>query len=141
MTTKEGKEKIWKDVLVFLAGEWFGPEVVSEFINHKMAGDQVREGEKKINCDLDEHEKIFWDFVDTTFNHLRKNRKKLPAGDLEEKKRMAGAIKTIFWAMIQLNHPEFMEAENIGIRENYTIIEAPPAPMNPLAEILKGNFN
>jgi len=137
----EEKLKMWTNILFFIADEWFGEEFVKEFANYKYDGDPIQDGETKINCDLDEHEKIFWNFVDALFNYLRKNRKKLPAGELEEKKKMAMGLKAQFWAMIQLNHDEFMQPDNIGIRKGYTIVESPPQmPGNPLIEVLKGGF-
>jgi hypothetical protein len=138
MIMTEEKKQTWQNILLFLAFEWFGKEFVEEFMNYKYDGDPIQEGETKINCDLDEHEKVFWDFVDALFNHLRKNRKKMPAGELEEKKRIAVGLKSQFWGMIQLNHPEFMEPDNIGIRQGYVIVESPPMATNPLVEIFKG---
>lgn len=139
MTTKEDKSLLWRNVLVFLAGEWFGNEFISEFLSYKMDGDPLEEGERKIDCDLEDYEKLFWNFLDSLFKHLHKNRKKMPAGELEEKKRMAAAFKALFWASIQLAHDEFMDADSIGIRENYAIVAGPPQQQtNPLIEILKG---
>jgi len=136
----EEKRKTWENILLFLAYEWFGEEFAREFVNYKYDGDPVQEGEVKIDCDLDEHEKIFWNFVDALFNYLRKNRKRLPAGELEEKKKMAAGLKAQFWGMIQLNHPEFMEPDSIGIRKGYIMVESPRMPNNPLIEIIKGGF-
>jgi len=140
MTTIEEKKKTWANVFLFLADEWFGEEFVKEFMNYKYDGDPVQEEEKRIDVDLDDHEKIFWNFVDALFNYLRKNRKKMPSGELEEKKKMAIGLKSQFWGMIQLNHPEFMEPDNIGIRQGYVIVESPPMAANPLFEILKGGM-
>jgi hypothetical protein len=140
MKTMEEKRKTWENILLFLAYEWFGEEFAREFVNYKYDGDPVQEGEVKIDCDLDEHEKIFWNFVDALFNYLRKNRKRLPAGELEEKKKMAAGLKAQFWGMIQLNHPEFMEPDSIGIRKGYIMVESPRMPNNPLIEIIKGGF-
>lgn len=137
----EEKKKTWANVFLFLAGEWFGEEFVKELMDYKYEGDPIAEGEKKIDVDLDDHEKIFWHFVDALFNHLRKNRKKMPAGELEEKKKMAVSLKTQFWAMIQLNHPEFMEPDSIGIRQGYVIVESQMPSTHPLVEILKGGFS
>ena len=134
----EEKKKTWANIFLFLAVEWFGEEFATEFMNYKYDGDPIREGEKIIKTDLDDHEKIFWSLVDSLFNYLRKNRKKLPAGELEEKRRMAEGLKGQFWGMIQLNHPEFMEPDSIGIRQGYVIVECPAIPTNPLLEQLKG---
>lgn len=141
MTTKDEKAKMWSNVLLFLAGEWFGSEFIKEFLDYKMDLGPIQEDETKIDCDLGEHEKIFWNFLDSLFKHLQRQRNKMPAGELQEKKRMAAAFKTLFWASIQLAHEEFMEAENIGIRGGYMIVEQPPQQTpNPLVEIFKGPF-
>lgn len=132
----EEKLKTWTNILFFIADEWFGEEFVKEFANHKYDGDPIQEGEKRIDCDLEEHEKIFWSLVDALFDYLRKNRKKLPVGEFEEKSKMAAGLKGQFWAMIQLNHPEFMEPDNIGIRKGYVIIESPHNPANQLFDLL-----
>lgn len=122
----EGKAKMWSNVLLFLAGEWFGQEFIKEFLEYKNDLAPLQEGEIKIDRDLEEHEKIFWNFLDSLFKYLQKNRKKMPVGELEEKKKMAAAFKTLFWASIQLAHDEFMDADNIGIREGYQIVAGPP---------------
>ena len=55
MTTMEEKKKTWANVFLFLAGEWFGEEFATEFMNYKYDGDPIQEEEKKIDIDLDDH--------------------------------------------------------------------------------------
>lgn len=140
MTTKEEKAKTWQNILMFIGFEWFGEEFIKGFLSYdnNLIDDPVQEGETAIDSPLEDHEKIFWNFVDSLFDYLRKNRKKLPAGDLEEKRSMADGLKAQFWGMLKMNHPEFMDAENIGIRRGYVIVNRWPVKQHPLVEIIKG---
>ena len=131
------KTNIWKNILIFFASEWFGQEFLQEFLAYKFDGEPPVEGETPINIDLFEYEKMFWNFVDCLHYYLRKHRKRLPSGELEEKTKMASGFKAQFWAMVQLNHPEAMDADNIGIRGNYRIV-ACAMTEHPMMQILKG---
>jgi len=142
MTTQKEKGKTWTNIFIFLAIEWFGEEFAEEFMNYKWEGDPIGEGEKIIKVDLDDHEKFFWTLVHCLSSYLRKNRKKLPSGEWEEKVRMSEGLKSQFWAMIRLNHPEMSEPDIIGIRKGFVIVQlpSPPPANNPLYELLKKGF-
>lgn len=132
------REKLWGTVLLFLAGEWFGAEVLDEFPKYRFDEHPLEDGETIIDVTLSEHEKRMWDLVDTAANYLRKMRKRMPAGELQEKKELARCLKDQFWATIKLNHPELMEPDSIGIRKGYVMVESHHGSHHPLMEILKG---
>jgi len=136
----EERKQIWNDVLIFLAGELLGDNIMSIFLSHRLEGLPIAEGETLIDVTLLDHEKRFYDLTDAAFAYLRKNRKTMPTGEFEEIIGIASSLKSMFWCMIKLNHPAIMETEGgIGIRKDYAIvIIAPTAEDTVLTKLLKG---
>jgi len=113
------KERIWSRLLVFIISELFGDQAM---IGGDTTSNPIEEGEKVLNIKLEEHEKMFYDCIDTVFRYLEGNFRKLPVGELTEKKHAAIALSKLFWCFLRLNHPELQDYEGIGIREGYRIV-------------------
>lgn len=121
------RDKLWNQVLVFLLGEFFGPETVELLASHKFNGDSIAKNEKQCDVLLNGFEKRMYDCVDVAFCYLQENGYKMPKGEGEERRRLAVALKEIFWALVKLNHPELLQHvsrshTSIGIRKGYSIV-------------------
>jgi len=121
------KDKLWNQVLIFLGGEFFGKDILEVLISSKFKGGDIAPNETAIQVSLSSFEKRLYDYVDGSYHYLRDNGYLLPKGELEEKQRLAIALKEIFWSVIRLNHPEILkyskkENTTVGIRKAYTMV-------------------
>jgi len=136
------KEKIWGQLLAFVIVEFFGNDVTNHI---PLPGkgvhlDEIAEGETLCDVELEEHEKRFYEYVGAVCTYLTKNHRKIPSGDLSEKRRAAHALSDLFWAFVKLNHPDLQDHESIGIRKNYRIVQSSGKSHNLLMELIEAMY-